>query len=264
MLKKIIIGIITIIIILVIVVMLTLDQIAKAGIEKYAPKVLGVGVQLESVHISPWSGNGSIKGLKIDNPAGFKAEYIFQVKRINVSIDIGSLFSNTIIIRKIHIQDPQIVYETGFHGSNIQALQNNIQGSTAKQKTAVEKQPVSDAKPGKNVVIESLVINGTKVTGSVGFVGTTASIPKIEMKNIGRGGGMSYAQATNLVFSALVRSLATINLNSLGKPLNTAGQTVKTVGTGVEDVGKGIGGVVKGVGGIFSGSNHNKTSSGGQ
>ena len=272
MFKKIIIGIVILIIILIIVAMLTLDQIAKAGIEKYAPRVLGVGVQLESIHLSPWSGNGTITGLKIDNPKGFKAKYIFQVKRIDVSVDVGSLFSNTIIIRKIDIQDPQIVYETGLRGSNIQAIQNNIQSATANQGTATKAQQTGEtkpAKPGKNVVIESLVINGAKVTGSIGFVGTTASIPKIELKDIGRGGGMSYAQATSLVFGSLIKSLASIDLNSLGKPI---GQTFKAVGRGVgtgvkdvgEGVGKGVGGVVKGIGSIFGGGSDNKTSDNGK
>lgn len=264
--KKIILGIIIVIVVLVIIIMLSLDHIVKAGIERFAPQVLGTGVSVSSVHISPWSGNGAINGLKIENPKGFKAKYIFQAKRISVDLDVGSLFSNTIIIHSINIESPHIVYETGLGGSNINALQNNIQSATANAaKSTGQTKQTEPAKPGKQVVIESLVINGAKVTGSIGFVGTTASLPKIEMKDIGRGGGMSYAQATQLVFGAIIKSLTSIDLNSIGKPIGKAADTIKAVGKGigegVGDVGKGVGNVIQG---IFGGSSDKEQKSGSQ
>ena len=236
--KKLLIGLVVVIIVLIIVFMMSVDQVAKAGIEKIGSRVLGTGVSVGSVHISPWSGEGTVKDLKIDNLKGYQGKYIFKIKQISIGVDLGSLFSDTVIIHHVDIEKPQVVYETGLGGSNINALQRNI------QKSASEKQ-AHETKPGKQVVIESLVINDAKVTGSIGLVGTTASLPKIELKNIGRGGGMSYAQATGIVFGALVKSLATINLQDIGKPLGKAGEVIKTVG---QEVGKGVGAVGRGAG----------------
>lgn len=259
--KKIIIGIVVLIVVVVVAFMLLLDRMAKVGIEKYGSKALGTEVTVSSVSLSPFTGKGTIHNLKVANPEGYDAQYLFQSQSISVGVDLASLLTDTIVIHYVDINKPHIVYETGLDGSNIQAIQDNI----AKNKTSSDQsQEAPSTDEGKQLVIESLVISDAKVTGSIGFAGTTASLPTITITDIGRDdGGLSYAQATAIVFGAIIKSLATIDLGTLGEPLGKAaqaiGETAGTIGGHVSDAGESVGDAVGGaVKHVFGGDDDDK------
>ncbi len=64
-----------VLIILVLLVFLgSLNRIVKAGVETVGPKVTGTTVTLRQVKISPFSAQGTLGGLLVGNPAGFKTD----------------------------------------------------------------------------------------------------------------------------------------------------------------------------------------------
>src|SRR3546814_20473437 len=81
-----------------------------------------------------------------------------------MSMDIGSLQSNPVVIKQVLIEQPAITYEYGAAGSNLQAIQKNVQAYAAGFGGGSGGKADSSASTGgdkgseKKVVIQDLVI----------------------------------------------------------------------------------------------------------
>ena len=88
-----------------------LDKIIHTGVETFGPKLTQTEIRLNEVDVSPLNGSGSLKGLFIGNPEGYKSDKAFYLGEIEIDIAPLSLFSERILIEKIYIKEPKIVFE---------------------------------------------------------------------------------------------------------------------------------------------------------
>lgn len=188
-----------------------LNKGIKTGVEKFGPEVTQTPVRLDDVNLSILSGNGTLTGLYVGNPDGYKSENIFALGQIEIDVDTSSVFSDKIIINKIIIQKPEISYEKTLMSSNIKALLKNIEDFTGgADESAPEPETEAPAESGssKQVVIKQLVIeDGTIFVGLMG-AGTTVPLPRIEMNNIGETGNKkSMAEVIDLVLTEVLKSI---------------------------------------------------------
>lgn len=194
-----------------------LNSGVKKGVESFGPKVTQTPVTLESVNLSPFSGSGSLTGLLVGNPEGFKSANIFELGQIDIKLDKASILTDTIVIEKIHIQQPKISYEKTLTSSNVKELQKNIEAFTGpKQDKASGK---SDGSSKKLVIKELVIENGTIYVGALG-VGQTVALPRIEMANIGEAGTKTNAaDVINEILSKVLTNVgpAIANAGDLGK-----------------------------------------------
>ena len=227
-----------------------LNQQIKKGVEKYGPQVTQTAVTLEDVNLSILSGNGSITGLKVANPEGFKSANIFSLGEIDLQVDTSTVLSDKIIIDHILIKKPEISYEKTLRSSNLKQLLQNIEEFTgpadSSDDTAATPEPDTGAK--KQVVIKQLVIEeGTVYVGVMG-VGQTVTLPRIEMNDIGEDGKqMTMAEAIDLVLSKVLQSIgpAIANAGELG---GAAVDALKTQGLEkVDQASEKIGESIKGL-----------------
>ncbi len=188
-----------------------LDTLVKSGIEVAGSSVLGTAVTVDSVAISPLSGQGSISGLRVKNPEGFDSEYAFELDSVLVKLNVNSLLSDTAEIESITIMQPIITYETKITTDNIRTLLNNLpRGDGAANEDA--------AADGSS---QQIVIRDFRMLGSqLNFVSAVASAPltlaDIEIQNIGaEGGSASAANAVRVVLQELVRTILNSDLPSL-------------------------------------------------
>ncbi len=206
-----------------------LNSGVKKGVETFGPKVTQTSVTLDSVNLSPLFGSGSLKGLVVGNPEGFKSENIFSLGQIDIKVDTGSIFSDTIVIDKIHIKQPGISYEKKLTTSNVKELQKNIEAFTGPRADAPTDQ-AEDSGAKKQLVIRELIIeDGTIFVGALG-VGQTVPLPRIEMTDIGEGGKrMTVAQTMDLILTKVLSNIgpAIANAGELGKE---AANALKTQG----------------------------------
>lgn len=132
--KKIIIRIILALVVLVVlafvVAALFLDQAIKKGVETFGPKLTKANITLQSVHLSLLSGSGTIKGLVVDNPAGFKTPTAISVGSATISLKPASLLSDKIVIKSIEVQAPEITYETDLRHNNLNQILANVEEAT--------------------------------------------------------------------------------------------------------------------------------------
>ncbi len=227
-----------------------LNKAVKQGVETFGPRVTQTAVTLDSVNLSPFSGSGTLKGLYVGNPEGYKSENIFSLGQIDVAVDTGSVFSDTIVINKIHIRQPAISYEKTLTSSNLKELQQNIEaftGPKAEQPAAPAGEP---AAPAKKLVIKELIIeDGTIYVGALG-VGQTVPLPRIVMNNLGEDGkSANIGDVLDEVLGAVINSIgpAIANAGQLGKDAanfiktqglekvdQAAGEAGKAVGDGIK------------------------------
>lgn len=210
----------------------------KAGVEKIGPQVTQTSVELNNVDLSILSGNVSLQGLYIGNPDGFKSEHVFALGQIDIDMAPRSIFSDTIVINKIYIRQPEMSYEKTLTSSNIKKLQKNIEAFTKQEEKAEEEQTEAAAteKEGasKQVVISELIIEDCKVFVGLMGAGTEIVIPEIVVNNIGgEGGEQSLAEALNVVLTEV---------------LTQVGAAVAQSGDSIEESGKGV---IEGVKGLF-------------
>lgn len=199
-----------------------LNQGVKSGLETYGPRVTQTPITLGEAKLSIFSGSGVLSNLLVGNPEGFKSQNIFALGEIDVKVDTGTVFGDTIVIEHIIIRSPEISYEQSLRGSNVKQLMNNIEQFTGPQETA-ETEAETGAK--KQVVIRKLLIeDATVYVGAMG-VGQTVSLPRIEMENIGESGDrITMAEAVDLVLAKVVQAIGPA-ISSAGNLLKEGGQS---------------------------------------
>lgn len=214
--KKILIRGLFVVLILVIVAVvavgLSLNGAIKKGVETFGPQIAKVPVTLEGVNLSLFSGSGAVKGLVVGNPEGYKTPQAMSVGLASVSVSPGSVLSDKIVVKSIRIEAPQITFELGPGGNNLQRIQDNL-GSSASApaeapKPAEEKAPAAaDNKPAKKLQVDEVVISGGKVTLGMAALGgklIEAPLPEIRLEKLGQGPeGITGAELGKVVLSAI-------------------------------------------------------------
>jgi uncharacterized protein involved in outer membrane biogenesis len=221
MLKKLFFFLLGLFAIALIVVLIFGSTLLNKGVESafttIGPKVTQTNVAIEAVELSPISGKGSLSGIKIGNPEGYKSENIFELSKIEVDVATKSLLSDTMVIEKVHIKEPKISYEQTMRGSNLTDLQNNIEAfinsltNSDNAAEAGEKEPEANkpnAKKPKKVVIKDFKVEGGKVYASLMGVGMEIPLPDIAFENIGAKDGPSFKEMGSELYQSIINSVA--------------------------------------------------------
>jgi uncharacterized protein involved in outer membrane biogenesis len=204
LLIRVILVLVAIGIIAVVALSLSLNGAIKRGVEKFGPQIAKVDVKLDSVSLSPFSGAGSIKGLIIGNPEGYKTPEAMSVGMASVAISPGSILSDKIVVKSIRIEAPHVTFEFGPGGNNLQRIQENLASST--DETTDPAKP-SESKPGKKLQVDEVVITQGKVILGAAMLGgkvVEAPLPEIRLNNLGQGPeGITGAELGKVILSQI-------------------------------------------------------------
>ena len=204
-----------------------LDGLIKNAISSYGSAMTQATFSVGAVKITPADGKGTISDLLIGNPPGFKTTHALKVGRIDIEIDIASVPKDVIVIRRIAIHAPDVIYEKGDAMTNFDAIQKNIASYVG---------PSDSKKDGKKLIVEELTIRDAKAQASAAFLaGKTVSVPlpDITLKNLGKAkGGMTPGELGQEVTGALKAKLTGAVsfdrlMKSTGEVLESAGSKVK-------------------------------------
>lgn len=226
----------------------------KQAVNTAGPIVLGVPVKLETAKLRPLSGHVHLGGLLVGNPEGFKTDSLFELGHIEIDLDTRSLLSDTIRIKRIDIQAPQITMERGLRSSNLGALLEQLE---KKQGPKSDKPaPEKPAEGGKKVVIDEIAINGAQLNLSVTALGGAAAslpLPSITLRDVGKEkDGASFVDVVTDIVKAILGS-ATQALAGAGKLVGEGAELVgdgaKAVGGAAVDGAKAVGGAAAAAGG---------------
>lgn len=188
-----------------------LDAVVTSAIEVVGTRMLGTNVTVSSVALSPFSGAGSITELRIENPEGFSADYIFELGYVSVDLATNSLFTDVIEIESITIAQPVITYETRISTDNVRALLANLPGGG----NSPAAQSAEEA-GSKQFIIRELHILNPQLTLSAGIVSAPIQLPNILLSDIGtEERATSAAEALRVILTALRTSILQADLPNL-------------------------------------------------
>lgn len=213
----------------------------RRGIEIAGSSALGVPVTVTGVNVSPFTGQGSIRGLSIANPEGFDAPYIIELGEIDIAINVDSLFSDIIEINSILVSDAQITYETKLVTDNIRALLSNLPSAGAAP--VVEANP--DAPASQQVIIRDLNIVNPQINLHTSVARAPIALPDIRLQNIGeQDNAVTVAEAARQIIAALNRAVISGGIPSMDVLLDGAREqlqeSAQKIGDAVEELGDGV------------------------
>ena len=104
-----------------------LGRLVKLAVEEFGPKMTQADVHVGEVQIAAADGQGTMSGLVIGNPKGFKTDYALKADTVDIAIEPASITQDVVVIHKILIDAPRLIYEKGNGGSNFDAIQHNVE-----------------------------------------------------------------------------------------------------------------------------------------
>ena len=210
-------------------------KVMKVGVEKGASLVLHVPVAVESVNLSILAGKAGLTDLIVSNPPGYQHKNMLELGSAQVSLDIKSVFSDTINIDKILLENITVVLEQrGLTSNNIQDIIDGM--ASPKKDTEPGKQPTS-GKPGKKLLIKELQINEVTVNAKLlpvpGKIDTvTIKLPPVNMKNLGSDDKLDTVALANKILRIIVEGIAKEGAGLLPADM------INSLNTGLQEVQK--------------------------
>jgi hypothetical protein len=183
-----------------------IDNIVKAAIERGGTYATQVDTTVTSVDVGLTAGTFAMDELKIANPPGFDTDHFLVLKDTDVSFDLNSLRSDTIVIPTVTVDGIDVILDKGGNPSNY----NTILNSLKRFESSDQPKAAPENRGGKKVAIDSLVLENIDVRvanypGLSLVAGDVAiNIPKVELKDIGRDKPMTPAEIANLVIKTVL------------------------------------------------------------
>ncbi len=253
--KKILSVIVVVLLVLIIAVVLLInvfgDAALKAGVETGATQAMKVDVRVQDMSLGILSGKLTISDLVVDNPEGYANPTFLELGSGFVHLKPASLFSDTIEIETLQLDNIKLTIEQKGLTSNLSEILDNLPKAEPKEKPAEEA-------PGKELLIKKLDIEGVKVTVKLLPVpgradNVTLQLAPIHMENVGSGENMNTSELVSKILTAIAAGIAqkgadilpTEMIGDIGGQLTEQGQKLleagQDVGKGILDTGKGIG-----------------------
>jgi uncharacterized protein involved in outer membrane biogenesis len=234
----------------VLLVFVFLGQIVRTGVGTVLPKITGTPASIAHFSLNPLTGNLAIRDFAIGNPEGYKEKNIFVLKELKAGVDVGSLFSDRIVIREILVDGLQVNYETQVIESNLGRIRDNVAQYSKKEEkeeaAAQSEEEPGEKAPGKKIQIDDLrIVNGAVAvrTSVIGVgAGATVPLPEIHLTGIGKEeDGASTAEVAEEIFTALyqaimraVSSVGSINTDDIRSLGDQATEGAKGLAEGIK------------------------------
>ena len=181
----------------------------KEIVERGGKWALETDTKLESARVNPLAGSVALNDFRIGAPAGFKQDPTFAVDSITVAADLGSLRTDTIKIKKIEIDEPEIGLEISSGGTNFGKLLAIVKSKTG----GGPKKPAPESgDPGKKLLIQEIVIKKPKLTVAQSILlsaSQTVTLADIVLKDVGsESKPADFAAMLEQVFTAILNAAA--------------------------------------------------------
>lgn len=206
-----------------------LDGLVQSAISKYGTAMTGATVKVSAVKLKAADGHGTLRGLLVGNPAGFKTPYAVKADTIELEVDVASLTKDVVLVKKIAVIAPEVIYEKGDALTNVDAIQKNI---------AQYLGPSTNTEPGKKLIVQEFVVRGAKAQVSASFLNgqtVTVALPDITLRDLGKAkGGITPGELGLEVANAVEkRLLSSVNMGALAK---SVGSALDKAGNAIKDI----------------------------
>lgn len=190
----------------------SLGPLIKKGVETVGPQVTQVEVKLASAQVGLLSGRGSLKGLVVGNPPGYRSETAFQLGEVSVEVEPWSVFGDKIHIKSLAILAPEITLEGGLKDNNLSRILANVQARAGATGTPNSR---DSAAAQKKLQLDHLVIREARLRAQLNVPGlppVDLTLPDITLAHLGQGPeGITAGELTRQILSQLTaKALAAV------------------------------------------------------
>ena len=223
---------------------LWISPIATGIAEKVVPGYTGTDFRIDRFCLNPYSGSLVISGVKLSNPEGFGDAAAFSLSGFNVEVSVGSIFSDTIIVREVAVEDAFVSYYSNDGKNNFDVILANVEKARGpKDKNTEPKEAKEEpASSRKKVIIEHLRVAGTKVKLMKSDMMPPLMLPTIDLKDIGKkSNGASFEEAFAQISAEVMKSMSAIGdgLGVLGSIIGDGAKDISgIINTGANDMPK--------------------------
>lgn len=193
-------------VLVLLVVVVALGPIVRSMVNTAGPSILGVPVSLSRASVRPLRGQVELGELRIGNPAGFKADQLFELGHLAVQARPAALLADPAVIDEVTIRGVRLTYETTGRRSNLGALIENLsRGSAASPPKGGD--AATGTNPGRRVVIRRVVLEDIRLkfaASLAGGRGVELPLDRIELTNLGgEQNPLTVASAISQVLAAI-------------------------------------------------------------
>lgn len=187
-----------------------LDWLAKHAINRWGAALLGAPVDVERVNLSVFKGDGLLKGLEVGRVPGFE-QRAAHLQELRIRLDAATVFSGVTVVHELSLGPVQLTYERSDRGTNLDAIQRNIEAYVTKARGADGGKGAGSGSARKYVIERLTIRNARVVMTNKGLAGhgLAFDLPDVELRDVGkREGGLSSSQIAQLVTATLQQRIA--------------------------------------------------------
>jgi len=260
-LRNFFITVVVIALVAVVAVQYALGPVIMAASEEFGPKILNTPVKVETAKFNVLTGTCRFSGVVIGPPEGY-AQIVFELGDLRITIDVLSVFKDTVVVKEIIIESPKAAYELRGLTSNISAITDHLE----KKSTGFQaKEQEREQNGGKKVTVEKFVFrNGSvKVASATLGGGVSVPLPSVELTGIGKKSkGVTGLELTREIFVSVGAGIVDAAAGIVIGAGELVVEGVSAVGGAVVEGASAVGGAVVGgvsavgsaISGLFSSS----------
>lgn len=214
----------------------SLDGRVKAAVEETGTAMALAPVRVEGLHLDLRSGRGTIRGITVDNPAGFPSGTALSLGGIDIAIDVASLRADPLVVREIRVGEPRVtVLLTPDGQMNVDALRRNVRDYpdrlAAKAPRAAppapREAPGAAPAPERRIRVGELTIAEGVIeldASALGREPETLALGAVELRDLGGERGATPEQIGRRVADALIaRTARAVAASELKRALRDKG-----------------------------------------
>lgn len=183
-----------------------LGRLIERAVESEGPKITGTDVDLGGASVSIFDGEGALRGLEIENPAGFSDAEAFELGEIAIALDVKSVTGDVVRIRSLVVKAPKLLAEFDAKGSsNLDAIRAHARAASRGGGAAKE----SGGGAQRKLIIDEFRFEGAEVRAlAPAFqLDKTLKLDAVVLRNLGaKQGGAAAADVANQVLGPIVQS----------------------------------------------------------
>jgi hypothetical protein len=193
----------------------SIDSRVQAALETHGSRLAGARVVVGDVDISPQSGEGRLRDLRIENPPGFSRADAIRFGEVTLRIDVSTLLQDPLVIDEVRIDAPYANVELKPPGrSNIDVIRANLERALPKggkrAQAGAEAAPASPS-PVRRILIRKFSFEDGSVAADARAVGGKqydATLPAVRLSNVGGPQGAPGDEVGQTVLAAFTRAVA--------------------------------------------------------
>ena len=218
-LKRLLIAIAIALVLALVTGVLMIDSIARTGINAAGTYALGVPTSVTEVSIGLLSGESSIQGLAVDNPAGFADAKILTLDRVQLGAGISTILGERIVVDRVAFTGLTLDLEKHADGTlNVTKLVDHLKEVTGSSDT---KEPAAMGE-SKEVVIKELRLEKIRVNlrnmvgGKSGVI--EVNLPDLVLRDLSSKGGVDVltSEISGVVLGSVMEAVLAANIEGLG------------------------------------------------